>query len=162
MKKILLITGILAMTINSFAQVKIKKHVDEMTDEVDYMTSERFFAANDALTKGCAIDMVINSNDGVKESTFFLAKMVGLESCNEDNTIIFLFENGKKFSLESFNKFNCKGTAYFRLSESNIKLLKTLPISKVRIKNGRSLKNYTSEIKYKTYFIEFYNELSNN
>tara|TARA_R110002167_G_scaffold243070_3_gene448643 strand:- start:830 stop:1315 length:486 start_codon:yes stop_codon:yes gene_type:complete len=160
MKKVILVFGIVATALSSFAQVKIQKSVDEMTDKVSYFASERFFAANSTLTKGCAIDMVIDEKSGVTTSDFMAAKMVGLESCNENNSLIFLFENGEKFTLKSWNKFNCKGNAYFTLSKANIEMLKVNSISKVRITNGKSYKSYTAEITYKNYFIEFYSQLN--
>lgn len=160
MKRIILTAGIVAMALSSFAQVKIEKSIDEMTDETSYYVSEKFFAANTELTKGCAIHMIIDVKNDVKTSDFMAIKMVGLESCNKNNTLIILFDNGEKINLTSWNKFNCKGNAYFTLSRANVDMLKINPISKVRITNGQSYKSYTSEIEYKNYFIEFYNELS--
>jgi hypothetical protein len=160
MKKVTLVLGMIAMTISSFAQLTILKDVDEMTDKVSYYASERFVAANKELTKGCAIDMVIDEKSGAITSDFMAAKMVGLESCNENNSLIFLFENGEKFTLKSWNKFNCKGNAYFTLSKANIEMLKVNSISKVRITNGKSYKSYTAEIEYKNYFIDFYKLLN--
>jgi hypothetical protein len=158
MKKLVAVV-LAVMTMSSYAQVKIDKSVDEMTDKVSYFPSERLFAANTELTKGCAIDMIIDVKNDVKTSNFMAVKMVGLESCNEKNNLIILFDNGDKINLNSWNKFNCKGNAYFTLSKSDINMLKVNPISKVRITNGKSYKSYTAEIEYKTYFIEFYNEL---
>ena len=160
MKKLTLTLATIAIALNSFTQVTISKETDEMTDKVSYYASERFFAANKELTKGCALDMVIDNKNGSLTSTFIVAKMVGLESCNENNTLIILFDNGEKFTLNSWNKFNCKGNAYFTLSKSNIELLNSNPISKVRITNGKSYKSYTAEIEYKNYFIDLYNALS--
>jgi len=150
----------IAMTMSSFAQITIEKSVDEMTDKVSYYVSERFIAANKELTKGCAIDMVVDSKNGVKHSSLLSVQMVGLEKCNENNTLIVLFENGEKFTLKSWNKFNCKGYAYFTFSKSDIEMLSSNPISKVRITNGSSYKSYTAEIEYKNYFIDFYKLLN--
>ena len=161
MKKVLLVLGLIAMTISSFAQITILESVDEMTDQKSWYASERFIAANKTLTTGCAIDMIIDGGNGVRKCSFMAVEMVGLDKCNQDNTLIVLFENGKKFTLKSWNKFNCKGEAYFTLSKSEIEMLSLYPISKVRITNGRSYKNYTAEIEYKTYFIEFYKSLNN-
>ena len=160
MKKVLLVLGMVAMTICSFAQVTIERSVDEMTDKVSYRPSERFIAANAEQTKGCAIDMVIDEKNGLKQADFMAITMVGLSPCNENNTLIVLFENGEKFTLNSWNKFNCKGFAYFTLSKSNIKALSSNPISKVRITNGKSYKSYTAEVEYKNYFIELYGALN--
>jgi hypothetical protein len=160
MKKLVIGLGLIAMTISSFAQVTIEKHVDEMTDKVSYFASERFVAANSGKSKGCAIDVNITEKNGVLETRNFIVQMVGLEKCNENNKLIFLFEDGSKITMDSWNKFNCKGTAYFSLSKQHLEELKTKVISKVRITNGRSFKSYTAEVTQKSYFIKFYNQLN--
>ena len=161
MKKLLTVLAATVLTINSFGQITITKSVDDMTDKVSSLASERFVCANEPQTEGFAIDMIIKDKSGIKSSTFFILTMVGLESCNEDNTLIILFDNEEKIVLKSWNKFNCKGNAYFTFSKSNIEMLKNTPIAKVRITNGRSYKHYTSESINKNYFIEFYNALIN-
>jgi hypothetical protein len=83
-----------------------------------------------------------------------IVTFAGLENCNENNKLIILFEGGEKLQLVSWNKFNCKGTAYFSVLPKYKKKLMTLPIEKVRITNGRSYKSYTNEIEYKNYFID--------
>jgi len=161
MKKTVVVLGLLAMTISSFAQIEITHSKDEMTNEVSYFASERFIVANSELTKGCAIDMVIDEKAGILTSKHIFVEMVGLESCNENNTLIFLLNGDRRITLKSWNKFNCKGAAYFTLTKTDIDLLKSNQVLKVRIENGKSYKNYTSEVKYKKYFIEFYNALNN-
>ena len=160
MKKVLVITILTVLTLSdSFGQVSIIKKVDEMTDKTSYYPSEKLIAANKDLTKGCSIDMVIDIKGEVKSSSFFVVQMVGLKSCNEDNVLIILFENGDKINTKSWSKFNCKGDAFFQFSKSNIELLKINPISKIRITNGKSYESYTADIEYKNYFIELYHAL---
>lgn len=159
MKKAVLLLGMVAMTISSFAQVKITKTVDEMTDKVYHFVSERLIAANSAGNKGCAISMSIKSSNGTLISKSSIVQMVGLGRCNENNTIILLFDNGDKVSIDSWNPFNCDGTVYFNFSKANIKKMRTNPLSKIRITNGRSYESYTAEVEYKNYFIDFYKEL---
>lgn len=161
MKKVVLVLGMVAMTINSFAQVTITKTVDEMTDKVYHFPSEKLIAANTAGNKGCAISMSIRSSNGVLTAKSSIVQMAGLGKCNDNNTIIFLFENGEKISINSWNSFNCDATAYFNFSKANIKKMRTNPLSKIRITNGRSYDSYTAEIEYKNYFIDFFKELDN-
>lgn len=160
MKKIVLLVSLISISLSSFSQLTIIEDKDEMTDKSFYQASERFIAANSEKNKGCAIDMLIEDKNGVVIANNMIVKMVGLESCNENNNLIFLFEDGSKLNLNSWNKFNCKATAYFSLTKEHIELLSEKPISKVRITNGRSFKNYTSEIEYKNYFIDLYKILN--
>tara|TARA_R110000824_G_scaffold332891_1_gene519473 strand:+ start:1190 stop:1678 length:489 start_codon:yes stop_codon:yes gene_type:complete len=160
MKKTITTVLMLVIAISSFAQLKINKTVDEMTDKESYLTNERFLATNPEKNKGCAIDMVIDVVNNVKISNYMFVQMIGIESCNENNILIMLFENGEKLSIKSWNKFNCKGNAYFSLSKENVNMLKTNILDKVRITNGYSHNSYTAEIDYKTYFIEFYKLLN--
>ena len=131
-----------------------------MTDEITYMANKRFIAANESLNKGCAIDMIIAEKDCRLGAKHLITTMVGLDKCNENNTLIILFDNSDKITLESWNKFNCKGDTYFTFTDSHIQKLKTQTIDKVRITNGSSYKSYTAQIKEKDYFIKFYKLLN--
>jgi hypothetical protein len=89
--------------------------------------------------------------------------MVGIGSCNENDEIIILFENGEKIVKKSWNSFNCDGEAYFNINELEMKLLRTLPMSKIRMTNGRSFDSYTGDViaKDKRYFIQLLYALDN-
>jgi len=158
--KNLVLVAVLLFSLTSKAQVNVETVVDEMTDKVSYYASERFICADESMTKGCAIDPSFSESKGVKEVKHLIVTMVGLGNCNENNELIILFDNGEKITLKSWNKFNCKGNAYFSITNTTTEKLKTNPISKVRITNGDSYKSYTSEITYKNYFIDLYNNLN--
>ena len=64
--------------------------------------------------------------------------MVGIGTCNEKDEIIILFENGQKITKISWKGFNCEGKAYFNMTEEDIELLRTCPLSKIRMTNGKS------------------------
>ena len=160
MKKLTLTLTAITLSLSSFCQLKIVKNIDEMTDEITYMANKRFIAANESLNKGCAIDMIIAEKDGRLGAKHLITTMVGLDKCNENNTLIILFDNSDKITLESWNKFNCKGDTYFTFTDSHIQKLKTQTIDKVRITNGSSYKSYTAQIKEKDYFIKFYKLLN--
>jgi hypothetical protein len=160
MKKTLTTAAYLLITISSFAQLTINSKSDEMTDEIYYTVSEGLVCANEESTIGFRIDANITIKNSSRVIKNIIVKLVGLERCNEKNTLIILFDNGEKITLTSWNKFNCKGTAYFSLDSKTIEALKYNEISKIRITNGRSFKSYTNELKYKSYFIELFEALN--
>ena len=161
MKRIITTAFIMAMAMSSFAQLKINESKDEMTDKVSYSPSEVLVCAR-TNKFGFKIrpNITIKKDNKVVED--LIITMVGLERCNDKNTMIILFEDGEKLTLKSWNKFNCKGTAYFRLGISTIDKLKSTEITKIRLTNGRSYKSYTYEMVYKNYFIELFGLLKIN
>jgi len=154
MKKLTTTVSIVLLALSSFAQLTINETKDDMTDKVSYSISEGLVCANIEQTLGFRIDPNVSIKKDKKVVENLIITMVGLESCNENNTLIILFENGDKITLTSWNKFNCKGTSYFSLTPSTIEKLKDNEISKIRLTNGKSYKSFTSELTYKNYFIE--------
>ena len=124
MKKTLTIASALLIVISSFAQLTIKEKTDEMTDKTYYTVSEGLVCANEESTKGFRIDANVSVKNDSKVIEDLIVKLVGLEKCNEKNVLIILFDNGEKVTLTSWNKFNCKGKAYFSLSPKPIEALK--------------------------------------
>lgn len=154
---VLVLLSILAFT--AFGQITIEKEVDEMTDEVNYVASERFYVANEAKTLGFAIDVMLGVKDGIMYSKGWIVTTADLGGCNEDNEMIILFEDGSKITLESFNKFNCDEVAFFILSLEQEVFIANKRIKKIRFKNGFSYETYTNEVDYPNYFIELYNAI---
>jgi hypothetical protein len=162
MKKSTTTVLMVLLTLSSFAQLTINETKDDMTDKVSYSISEGLICANIEQSIGFRIDPVIQVKKDNKVVENLIITMVGLENCNENNTLIILFENGDKITLTSWNKFNCKGTSYFSLIPSTIEKLKENEISKIRLTNGKSYKSFTSELTYKNYFIELFSILNIN
>jgi len=156
MKKFKTIVVALLISISAFSQVTISETKDDMTDKISYNVSEGLMCATPDRSKGFRIDANITVKKGQKVIEDLIITMVGLESCNDKNKLIILFSNGDKVNLVSWNKFNCKGTAYFSLNAGLISKLKANEIDKIRLTNGRSYKSYTSELEYKNYFIELF------
>jgi hypothetical protein len=77
--------------------------------------------------------------------------------------IYFLFEDESKFEVTNWNKFNCEGNAWFRVSKSNIEDLGKKPLKKIRIQNGRNYEAYTHELldADKLYFINMVSAINN-
>lgn len=165
--KLIILTLIMCFTtMLSFAQtaspdsVYVVKETDAMSGDTYVYGNRAFVVANDESTKGFRIDTYIKNDFSFGMIT---VKMVGIGSCNENDEIIILFENGEKITKKSWKKFNCEGEAYFNLSDSDIELLRTQPMSKIRMTNGRSYDSYTGDVKNKDkrYFIQLFYALDN-
>jgi hypothetical protein len=162
--KITIITLMMCfVTITLFAQpdsVYVIKSSDAMSGKTHVYGSKNFIVANDTKEKGFIVDTYINDNLSIQMITVV---MVGIGSCNENDEIIILFENGEKIVKKSWKSFNCDGEAYFNINELEMKLLRTIPMSKIRMTNGRSFDSYTGDViaKDKRYFIQLLYALDN-
>jgi len=149
MKKILF----LLVAISTFASdVKIYKYVNEMTDEVMYLSSYGVAVKNYDRGLGFAIKPYI---DNKINFTGLMVSQVGF-GCNENDTLILLLENGQKINLTSWNKFNCDGDSYFKVNQGILYKLKNSPLKKAMFRNGRNYKSLTQEFEQfdKDYFIK--------
>ena len=144
MKKVTLVLAMVALTLGMNAQ--ITKTVDTMSDKI-YWTDKGIVSMDDA-DNAQGFRMSWNFEyDNPKEAVLdgLSLKVLGL-SCLEDVTVIILFENGEKFSIKNWNKFNCKGNAWYNLTKNEKEMLMTLPINKVKVTNGRNYKSVLSTI----------------
>jgi hypothetical protein len=153
------------VTMVSFGQtdsVYVIKQTDAMDGKVIAYSSRDFICANDAGKIGFRVSAHINFRD-IKFS-MITATMVGIGSCNEKDEMIILFENGEKIIKTSWKEFNCEGGTYFDMNDDDIQLLRTQPISKIRMTNGRTYDSYTGDVKKKDkrYFIQVLYALDNN
>lgn len=145
--------------------VYIVQTVDEMTDEINVSCNRPFIVSNAAGNIGFEILPNINNNEihgNILNGFIVFSKGIG--RCNENDEMIILFETGDKITLKSWKKFNCDGVSYFKLNYSEYKLLKTTPIQKIRLTNGRTFDSYTGDVpkKNKRYFIQILNVLNND
>jgi len=154
------------ITIMSFGQNKdsvyIIKYTDNMSEKTYVYGNRDFICANDVGKIGFKISTHINSDN--LSLSMITATMVGIGVCNEKDEIIILFENGQKITKISWKGFNCEGKAYFNMTEEEIELLRTCPLSKIRMTNGKSFDSYTGDVKQKDkrYFIQLFYALDNN
>lgn len=158
MKKFKLTVIALTLTIMSNAQM-IEKVVDDMTDKVEYYPTINLIVSNDSKTKGVTIRPSISNTNGKLKGNTLICNIIGLGVCNESNELIIMFDDDTKFTITSWNKFNCKGNGYFDLSDSEVEELSTKPIKKIRFKNGNSYESVTNTPSRNDYFINFYSEL---
>jgi hypothetical protein len=149
------------MTMVSFGQtskdsVYVVKATDDMSGKTYVYGNRDFICANDDGGIGFRISTYINSKN--LSFSMITATMVGIGGCNENDEIIILFENGEKITKKSWKKFNCDGEAYFNMNEKDIQILRTQPLSKIRMTNGRTYDSYTGDVKLKDkrYFIQLF------
>lgn len=165
--KVTIITiAISLIAVVSFAQtskdnVYVIKETDAMSGKSYVYGSRDFICANDAGKIGFRISTYINSE--TLKISMITATMVGLGTCNENDEIIILFENGQKIIKKSWKKFNCDGETYFNIDNEEIELLRTQPLSKIRMTNGRTYDSYTGDVKLKDkkYFMQLFYALDN-
>lgn len=143
---------------NSAGEYYVAKHVDDMTDKIYYYSSKKLICQNKAKKEGFALSYQIDgkTDETVKVSGLSL-KVVGLD-CLENTELLFLFDDNSKLSIRSWNKFNCKGNAWYQLNSSQIKQLSSKSIKKIRVQNGRNYKSSTHELEDqdKHYLIKMY------
>jgi hypothetical protein len=51
----------------------------------------------------------------------FILKNIGIGNCDENDSLIFLFEDDTKLEISMWNKFNCESKAYFNLTDNELK-----------------------------------------
>jgi len=126
-----------------------------MTDK-EYAFFKKNLLCSDDNKKGFVISLNLNVNNSIAEYEGFTIKSVGIGGCVENSNVIFLFEDTTKFSLTSWNKFNCDGKSYFDLRGGTFDEFSNKRIKAIRFTNGRTHDSYTYILKEKEreYFIE--------
>lgn len=124
----------------------VAKHIDDMTDKVYYYSSKKLFCQDNSKTKGFSLTYLFEgkTDNDIKIRGLSL-QVVGL-NCLENTELLFLFDDSSKLSVKSWNKFNCKGNAWYQLTASQTKQLASKTIKKIRVENGRNYKSYTQEL----------------
>jgi hypothetical protein len=161
MKKLLL-NLVLLTSLSAFSQTTtpfiIEHCKDKMTDKEYFFSQKKLICANPEKTKGFTITPSFRADNGTMINNGFICKNVNIGSCDEKDNLIILFEDDSKISLTSWNKFNCEGTVYFNLTDSDLKELSTKKMSSIRFSNGYSYESLTSVLKQdqKDYFVRAY------
>ena len=161
MKKTILLFVMLT-TLSAFSQIsvpfKIEHCKDNMTDQEYYFAEKKMICSNDAKTKGFTITPNFKAKAGGFDNNGFICKNVNIGSCDENDTLIFLFDDSTKITLSMWNKFNCEGKVYVSFSADELELLKTKKVSAIRFSNGRTYDTltYTMKETEKDYFIRVY------
>jgi hypothetical protein len=162
MKKLLL-GALLLLSISVFSQNDLK--FLEVNDEVggkEYVIISKTLLCSEDGVKGFIIEPHFNKKTGVIQYSTISIKFAHIGNCNENDGLIFLFEDGSRVEMRSWSKFDCKGVSYFDLRGNELQKLNK-PIKAVRFTNGRSHESYTYFCKTdfeKNYFI-YVNKLLN-
>jgi hypothetical protein len=161
MKKLLL-NFVLLISLSAFSQTTtpfiIEHCKDKMTDKEYFFSQKKLICANPEKTKGFTISPNFKSVDGKMVNNGFMCKNVNIGSCDENDSLIILFEDDTKVTLTSWNKFNCDGNAYFDFTESQLSELSSKKVGTIRFSNGRSYESLTVALKQdqKDFFIRAY------
>jgi len=162
MKKSLKITAfiLLVFNINIFAQkdsIHIVRIADDMSDEEYFLPSFKLIAATPDKKKGFSTSAFLDKKGDDIVVTGIKCVMVNIGSCVENNELIIMFEDESKIKLVSWNKFNCDGDAWFKITDDERYKLENFKIKKIRIQNGRTFDSYTHEItEDKDYFNQLF------
>jgi hypothetical protein len=165
MKKLLL-NLVLLISLSAFSQTStpyvIEHCKDKMTDKEYYFAQRKLICANPEKTKGFTITPNFKADKGGMKNGGFMCKNVNIGSCDENDSLIILFEDDTKITLTAWNKFNCEGNAYFDFSESQLKDLSTKKVNTIRFSNGRSYESLTITLKedQRDYFVRAYSNQS--
>jgi hypothetical protein len=162
MKKIFLtfalIASFCAFSQNTKQPFIINHCVDKLTDKEYYFPDSTLICANPEKSKG----FTISPNFRAKKESFvqsgFICENVNIGNCDENDSLIILFEDESKITLTSWNKFNCEGNVYFGLSNEEYNQLSTKKISIIRFSNGYTHDTFTYSLKEseKDFFIQAY------
>jgi len=159
MKKIFFTLGLVLVSFIGNSQ-ELYKYVDEMTEKTYFFDSGTYHL-NEETKSGYRLDGLWDVRNGGPYFRGFTAKVVGIGSCVESVQLIILFENGEKIQKVSWNDFNCEGNCYYRFTESECEMLRTMSISKIRFQNGRTYESITGAPNNPRFFIEI-NEKAKN
>lgn len=116
---------------------------DVMTDNEYYFPEKKLICSNIEKTKGFTINPSFKSENGVMVNNGLDSYNVGIGNCDEDDTLIFLFEDDSKITLKSWNKFNCDGNGFYNLTEDDYKQLASKKIKTIRFTNGYTFDTFT-------------------
>lgn len=161
MKKLLLNLALL-ISLSAFCQSTIPFNIehckDKMTDKEYYFPEKKLICSNPEKTKGFTISPNFVAKNGVLKNNGFMCKNVNIGTCDENDSLIFLFEDDTKITLTSWNKFNCEGNVYFNFTDSQLAELSAKKVTTIRFNNGRSYESLTYSLKeeQKDYFIRVY------
>ena len=134
---------------------------DIMTDKESAIFYESLLCSEDGKV-GFLLTVGLQVKNGKVNYSGIRVNSAGIGSCNEKDQLIFLFEDGTKHSMTSWNEFNCEGNSWFDLygtigkNDEEFKRLNTKKVTHIRFTNGRSYDSFTYTLKpdEQEYFIK--------
>lgn len=135
---------------------------DKMTDKEYAFGSKSLMCSEDG-KKGFLVSISWDNKSGKITYSGITVVSAGIGTCNQNDELIFLFEDDTKFSFRSWNDFNCEGRSYFDLKHKSFDEFNTKKVKALRFTNGRSYDSYTYNIlpKEQSFFIEAKNAFDN-
>lgn len=163
MNKIYLMVVALFCSVTTKAQTIIGDCTD-LSGNCYYYVKENIIVTNSEKSKGFTFSPSVDMKNKNLVCDGIIASMVNIGGCCENNTMIMLLADSSTITLKSWNKFNCKGDAFFNLTKDEAQLLRTHKILKAQIKNGRTYDSFQNSIPTsdQDYFLRFFKELDAN
>jgi hypothetical protein len=161
MKKTI-ISALALFTFSAYSQTTkpylIEHCIDKMTDREYFLSTKNFVGANTQKTQGFVITPSFKSVNGNMVQNGFILKNIGIGNCDENDGLIFLFDDDTKLEITMWNKFNCESKAYFNLTESDLEMLKSKKVTAIRFNNGYTYNSLTYNLKKEEqgFFINVY------
>lgn len=161
MKKTI-ISALALLSITAYSQTSkpyvIEHCIDRMTDKEYYLPSKKLICSNLEKTKGFTINPNFKRVENNLQENGLILKNVNIGNCDENDQLIFLFDDDSKITLKSWNKFNCDGNAYFDLSNEDFNSLNSKLIKTIRFVNGFKNDTFTYNLKTieKDFFVNVY------
>jgi len=141
MKNILCLI-LLGLFSNSAFSQTFRLYTDDMTGDEFLIEDKQEITYNgESKSKGVIWGLSTRKKEGVWTASGLSLVVIGL-SCVENTEVIVMFEDGTKLTATQWNKFNCDDDVWTNQSKSELEMLKTLPIKKIRVTNGRSYESY--------------------
>lgn len=158
--KYLFMVMALLFTTTTFAQdYEFELVKDDMSGKTYYIADPLIKVDEDS-NKGLRLELFYNPNTGKASSLY--VKHLGLSNCSDEDQLIIMFEDGSRIFKRSYYSFNCEGKAMFHLTKKEVKKLKSMAISKVRITSGNTFSSFTVELEEeeRTYLVQMYTSLN--
>lgn len=164
MKKSILFVAAIATSSLLNAQLQIIGDCTDLSGNCLYYVDEQVIIANKEKDKGFKYSPSVDMKNGALECGGILTTMVNIGNCVENNTLIFLLDDGSKVMLKSWNKFNCDGDAWFNISKDEMNLLREHKVVKAQMQNGYSYESFQSDVPVsdQDYFIRFFADVDAN
>lgn len=164
MKNSILLVAALATSSLLTAQLEILGDCTDLSGKCTYYVSDNVLITDKEKSKGFTYHPSVNMKNGLLESSGILTKMINIGNCYENNSLIFLLDDGSKIMLKSWNKFNCEGNAWFNISKDETKLLREHKVVKAQMQNGYSFESFQNDVPVaeQDYFIRFFIDLDAN
>lgn len=162
--KNLLVTLVMLISLSALSQTKnpfkIEHCIDKMTDKEYFFSQKKLICSNPEKTKGFILIPNFKSVNDTLTVNGISCENIFIGSCDEKDSLIFMFDDETKITLASWNAFNCEGNSYYDVNEEQFAQLSTKKIKSIRFSNGYTYDSLTYSLKptEKNYFLRAYTD----